>query len=55
MKPTVKVSVELMQKIVNYLEGKPHKEVAQLIMEIVTECNAKEPEPEPVTLPVEEA
>lgn len=35
----ISVSAELMQRIVNYLEDKPHKEVSRLILDIMHECN----------------
>lgn len=35
------ISQELLQRIVNYLEEKPHKEVSLLLMDIIKEANNK--------------
>ncbi len=42
-KTFLKVSQPLMQALVNYLETKPHKEVHQLLVAILQECNSQKP------------
>lgn len=43
---TITISVELAQKILDYLQARPYREVAQLIADIV-KASEKKPEDKP--------